>query len=161
MWQSLPVLSYMQCMRTMWEWENMEHFCAVSVSKYCMSHTNPWLNDGTSSVTILHGWREIEWVGALFPKFAPQDKDCLIFIHPPVAQWWGSLGKSIHYDNEQIVIHLALSPLDSDSYQRERLRQKPSCVCVCMRAREGEREKEHALAHTHVCLRVCACVCVF
>lgn len=70
--------------------------------------------------------------GALFPKFATEDKECLIFIHPPVAHWWESLRKSIHYDNEQIVIHLALSPLDSDSYQRERLRQKPSlCVCVC------------------------------
>lgn len=66
-----------------------------------------------------------------FPlNLPPQDKDCLIFIHPLVAHWWKSLRKSIQYDNEQIVIHLALSPLDSDSYQRERLRQKPS-LCTC------------------------------
>lgn len=50
-----------------------------------MSHTNPRLNDGTSSVTILHGWREreIECVcvgGGLFPKFAPQGR--LFDIHP-------------------------------------------------------------------------------
>lgn len=123
----------------------------MSASKYCTSQTIPWLNYGTSSVTILHGWKERDRVsegeGALFPKFAPQDKDCLIFIHPLVAHWWESLRKSIQYDNEQIVIHLALSPLDSDSYQRERLRQKPSlCMCVCVRG-SG-------------CLCVCKCMSV-
>lgn len=82
----------------------------------------------------------------LFPKFGPQDKGeaCLIFIYPPVADWRGSLWKSIHYDNEQIVIHWALSPLDSDSYQRERSRQRPSlCVWLC------------------ACMVVCVRVCVF
>lgn len=71
------------------------------------------------SLYYMDGERERSSGGALFRKFAPQDKDCLIFTHPPVAHWWESLRKSIHYDNEQIVIHLALSPLDSDSYQRE------------------------------------------
>lgn len=72
------------------------------------------------------------WDEMLFPKFGPEDKGegCLIFIYPLVADWRGSLRKSIHYDNEQIVIHWALSPLDSDSYQRERSRRRPS-VCVC------------------------------
>lgn len=69
-----------------------------------------------------------------FWNLAPRKKKkaCLIFIYPPVADWWGNLWKSIHYDNEQIVIHWALSPFDSDSYQRERSRQRLNvCVCVC------------------------------
>lgn len=40
-----------------------------------MSQTIPWLNYGTSRVTLLHGWKERDRVkegeGALFPKFAP------------------------------------------------------------------------------------------